>query len=334
LKLKAAFFIAIFAIGAVAAEKPLIYSARPIGSEWGFNPLSYYLNYAFDTSQNPYYFSQSGFFSNHGKLWERIKSPASAIEREGGLGSLLGNEVVGFRALPNYTLHLLGGGYDYRWLAEWYEAHDVPYPYLFAFLNAYLANIGNEALETSAAAVNSSDHIADLFFFDIVGKLLFSWDPAAKFFHDTLHMRGWHFQPMFNLPQLRIDNAGANYIFRPYLFGDRIRPFFHVGMSLMGGVSFRVEGEDSLTVAAGVAPTDPLYFRGDPMVAIFWDRRDALLASITFNGSSALIFRLNVYPDFIDTGTLRTGVFVAYGKNHEVLMGLNISLPAGVSASF
>lgn len=321
--------------GAVAlAAAPLIHTENPIGSDWEFNPLSHYLNLAFDTTQNPAYFSQSRFFANHGVLWERIKDPFSSIRREGGLGTFLGNEVFGFRALPNYTLHLIGGGYDYRWLAEWYEAEGVPHPYIVAFLNAYLANLSNEALETSARQVNASDHIADLFLFDIAGKILFLSDPVVRFFRNDLQMHAWHYQPSFNLRALRIDNAGSNYIFRPYVLGERFRPFVHLGMSILAGVSMRVDGEYSFTAAGGIAPTDPLLFRGDPMVAFFWDRRDALLASLSVKGSSALLFRLNIYPDFVDTGRLRTGFFLSYANSHEVALGLTVNMPIGLSVSF
>ena len=316
------------------ADTPLIYRPSAIGSDWGFNPLSHYLNLAFDTAQNPYYFSQSRFFANHGVLWERIKNPAVSIERDGGFGVFAGNEIYGFRALPNYTLHLLGGGYDYRWLSEWYEAHHVPWPYVLAFFNAYLANIGNEALETSASQVNASDHIADLFLFDLAGKFLFLNDSVVHFMHDKFQMRAWHFQPALNLRLLRIDNAGSNYIFRPYLFGETFRPFIHLGMALLGGVSIRLWEEESLTLAAGVAPTDPLVFKGDPMVALFWDRKDALLASLTVKGSNATLFRLNVYPDFVDTGSLRTGFFLSFAKDHEIILGLSVNMPVGISASF
>ena len=313
---------------------PLIYRPNAIGSDATFNPLSHYLNLAFDTTQNPFWFSQSAYFSNHGVLWNRIRDPFEAIEAQGGFGKFLSEEVYGIRATPNYTLHLLGGGYDYRWLAEWYEANRVPHAYLLAFLTSYLANIGNEAVETTGSQVTTNDHIADLFLFDIVGKLMFLNDAVVRFLHDTMQMRAWHFQPMLNLRYLRIDNAGSNYIFRPRLFGDTFRPFIHMGLTLLGGVSWRCTADDSFTVAGGVAPTDPLAFEGDPIAGFYWDRADSLLASMTLNGSSNLAVRLNIYPDVVSVADLKTGIFFAYSKANEVSFGLSIHMPAGVSGSF
>jgi len=328
------FWLALLIVGNIANASPLIYKPDAIGSDSTFNPLSYYLNLAFDTTQNPNYFSQSRFFANHGVLWDRVKNPIRQINDSGGFGHFVQNEIIGLNAVPNYTLHLFGGGYDYRWLAEWYEAHNIPLPYLVAFLNAYLADIGNEALESSAVQITATDPIADLFLFDLAGKLLFLNDGVVRFMHDSLKMRAWHSQPMFNLLQTRIDNAGANYIFRPEIFGEKIRPFVHIGMALMVGASFQMDGGNSLTPALGLALSDPLAIKGDLIGGLYWDREDSLLASLTINGTSKLAFRLNLYPDFVSVGDLRMGYYLAYAKSGEAAVGVNLILPAGVSASF
>lgn len=313
---------------------PILYRPEAKGSHATFHPISYYLNLSFDTAQNPFYFSQSRFFENHSVLWNRVKDPLKAIRESGGWGHFLGEEIFGVRAIPNYGLHVIGGGYDYRWLAEWYEAREVPFPYLVAFLNAYLANIGNEALETSATQVAATDQIADLFFFDLLGKILFLNDGVVRFFYETLQMRAWHFQPLLNLRTWHIDNAGANYIFRPRIFGDSVRPFFHIGMTLLAGLSFAMDNGDSLTAALGISPTDPLEFKGDFIGALYWDHEDDLLASLTVNGSSYLAVRCNIYPDFIPMGDWRLGYYFALSKSKEVFLGVNLLFPAGVSYSF
>lgn len=313
------------------SSSPLILRDISVGSDSTFNPLSHYLNLSFDTAQNPNYFTQKNYFYNHGVLWERVKNPFKTIDENGGYGNLLANEFFGLRAIPNYTLHLLGGGYDYRWLSEWYEKAGVPMPYLFAFVNSYLANIGNESIETTAKAVTFTDHVADLYFFDIAGKLLFLSDDVVKFTHDTLQMRAWHFQPMLNLRSVEIDNAASNYIFRPRLFGKKVRPFIQMGLSILAGVSFLIDETDSITVSGGIVPTDPLQLVGDPMAGIFWDRDDSLLASLTLNGTSQLYARLNVYPGVIRVLDWKTGVYLAYSKADEFYFGLSIYLPLGFS---
>lgn len=316
-----------------ATITPIVYPKKAIGSDASFNPVSYYFNLAFDTTQNPFYFTQSGYFRSHGSLWNRIKHPFGAIRDEGGFGKFLGSEFFGLRSIPNWTLHLIGGGHDFRWLAEWYQARSVPYPYVAAFLTSYLANIGNEAIETTASQVPPTDHIADLFFFDLVGKFLFMNDAIARFFYETMQLRAWHYQPMFNLNDQHIINAGANYILRPRLFGKKILPFFHAGLALLAGVSFTIEGENWFTTAAGVSPTDPLKFKGDFILGFYWDRNDALLASLTLNGSSNLAVRLNIYPQVVRIREWDIGLFAAYGKDNTFALGVNINMPLGISGT-
>ena len=325
--------ILVFSSWSEATESPLLYRPESRGALGDFNPISQYLNLAFDTAQNPFYFSQDGFFSNHRVLFDRIKSPGAAISESGGVGTFLTEEFFGLRALPNYTLHLIGGGYDYRLLAEWYAARNYPYPYAIAFFTHYLANIGNEALETTAAQVEPTDHIADLFFFDIVGKLLFLNDDFVRFVRDDLGVLVWHFQPMINLGKFRVDNAGSNYVFRPKWGGEKVRPLVHLGMSILVGASFALEEEEWLSFAIGLAPTDPLELKGDLMAGIYYDEGGDLLASLTLNGTSNLLVRLNLYPDFIRWGDFRPGFFSSVGRQGQFTLGASLVLPIGFSVT-
>ncbi len=320
--------------GAARGSEDILYRKIPWGSVSAFGPLSYYLNGAFDTAQNPFYFSQEKFFSNHAVLWHRVKSPAATISNAGGFGKFLSDEFFGIRSLPNWVLHVMGGGYDFRYLAEYYRANRVPRPFLLAFLTCYLSNIGNEALEASATQVLPTDNVADLLFFDIAGKILFLNDDVARFFHRDLQMRAWSYQPMLTLNDLRIQNAGLNYVLRPKLFGEEWRPFLHLGLLLLGGVTKKISPTDNLSVGFGIVPTDPLAFKGDFVTGLYWDRDDSLLASLTLNGTTDLAFRANVYPGVIQISDLDIGIFAGYAKSHRVFLGVNASLPVGLGASF
>ena len=46
-------------------------------------------------------------------------------------------------------------------------------PYFFSFITCYAGHLSNEALENSNKSLTPHDPIADLLFFDWVGKLLF-----------------------------------------------------------------------------------------------------------------------------------------------------------------
>jgi hypothetical protein len=157
--------------------------------------------------------------------------------------------------LPNVTLHLIGGGFDFRTLAEWYDYYRVPVPYLFAFLTFFAAQWGNEVIELNNKYLNARDPIADFLFSDIAGCILFSNDIVARFFHDTLQLRNWLGQPVYSIQQHKILNASTGYAVRPYLFGKTVRPFLYMGMTYLLGLAVQVGERDYLSLGAGVAVT-------------------------------------------------------------------------------
>ena len=56
--------LSLFCVFATHAEM-IAYRDRPVGSLSNDNPASYYMNAAFDTVQNPDYFSQKGIYKRH-----------------------------------------------------------------------------------------------------------------------------------------------------------------------------------------------------------------------------------------------------------------------------
>jgi len=168
-----------------ASESQLLYKPQKVGSESVFSPISYYLNESFDTIQNSNWFSQENFIANHKLVWRQVRNPFQGIKEGGGFKKLVHDEIVPYspRAIPNYSLHLIGGGYDYRRLAEWFDLHQYSHPYVWAFFAQYAAAFGNESLEASNVRdVGAHDHIADLYIYDLAGKFLFMNDDVALFF--------------------------------------------------------------------------------------------------------------------------------------------------------
>ena len=101
--------------------------------------------------------------------------------------------------MPNYFLHLLGSGYDYRMLAEWFQVNQYKSPYVWAFVVSYVAHLGNEALESSNERdLNAHDHIADLLLFDLISKLIYLNDEYVSLLRDKLGMISWPYQPFIN----------------------------------------------------------------------------------------------------------------------------------------
>lgn len=287
---------------------------RPGESRFRLLPLTNYVNTAFDTAQVSGAFSQDDYWRNHERVFDRIFDPIDSIEDDGGWDHVVSQELLSPHVLPNLTLHVLGNGYDFRALAEWFDEHRVPFPYLVAFVTSYAGYIGNEAVEVSNPEIDATDSIADLYFFNLLGNLLFMSDTVTDVVQNDLQFRNWPGQPVFDVRHHKILNASNNYVLRPRVFGDKVRPFLYFGLSYFGGVSVLLPSEKSLSLGVGLATVDPfadsIFDTVRPSGGVYWDDHDRLLASMIFNGTDDSIVRLNLYPDIFPFRTLDVGFFI------------------------
>lgn len=304
--------------------------------------LTNYLNTAFDTAQVSGTFSQKDYWRNHIGIFDILAHPVDRIEDEGGWGDFFKQEFVSARLLPNITLHLLGNGYDFRALAEWYDQRRVPYPYVWAFLSSYAGYIGNEAIESSNPEMDAMDPIADLYIFNLAGNLLFTSDKVVDFVHNRAQMRNWTGQPVLDVRHGEIRNATNNYVLRPPLFGEEIRPFLYFGLHYFGGASFRLADASALSLGAGLAATDPLretdalsdYLKTiRPAGGIFWDHDDRLLASLVLNGTEELLVRANVYPELLVNRIADLGFYLGIADDGVPSFGVIVQRGVGLGFS-
>jgi hypothetical protein len=325
-----AIFLSLFSSSLLAGER-LIYSPD---KDVDFNPVIFYVNGAFDVTQNPYYFNQNDFFEKHEILWKRIRSPVTQVEKNGGFKKLAQDEVFSNRVLPNIGLHTMGSGYDMRMLKEYFEYKGVSYAGAWAVGMTFMVHAGNEALETTEARLNGNDHIADLFFFDIAAIPLFLNDDVVRFVVNDLGMSQWHFRPVWLLDQDNITNAGLNYIFRPKkLAMGRVQPFLYLSMQVLIGATVKGVGAYDLSLGSGMAPTDPLENKGRFATGLFVERDQKLLGSLIFNGTEDFKARLNLYPEYLSWGEHRLGFFSAYKRNKDWPVGLSYVLPIGLGTN-
>lgn len=301
---------------------------RPGDSHFRMWPVTNYINTAFDTAQVSRAFSQDHYWRNHGRVFERIYNPIESIEDDGGWDHFVHQEILSSHVLPNLTLHLLGNSYDFRALAEWFDQYHVPLPYLWAFVTSYAGYLGNEAIEVSNPEVDATDHIADLYLFNLVGNLLFMSDAVTDFVQNDMQFRNWPGQPVFDVRQHNILNASNNYLLRPRIFGEKVRPFLYFGLHYFAGVSVLLPSQKSLSLGAGLAAVNP--FAGSslekvqPSGGVYWDDDDRLLASMIFNGTDNSIVRLNLYPDLFRFRTLDLGVFFGMADHGVPSFGMAI----------
>jgi hypothetical protein len=324
-----------FALAESSSSQPTTSAARmrhivlrPDESRFRMLPLTNYVNTAFDTAQVSGAFSQDDYWHNHGIVIDRIADPINSIEKDGGWDHLVGQELLSPHVLPNLTLHLLGNGYDYRALAEWFDEYDVPFPYLCAFVTSYAGYLGNEAIEVSNPEIDATDNIADLYFFNLLGNLLFMSDTVTDVVHNDLQFRNWPGQPVFDVRNHKILNASNNYLMRPRVFGEKVRPFLYFGLHYFAGISVLLQSERSLSLGVGLATVDPF---ADSTLAtvqasggVYWDEDDRLLASMIFNGTDNSIARLNLYPDVFPLRTLDLGVFFGMADDGVPTFGIAI----------
>ena len=127
------------------------------------------------------------FASKAKQLYKKLKTPIEDI-RAYGVKNLINDEIfpinlktTNFNFVPNLTAHLLAGGYFYAYLSEYYDYHNVKYPKLLAFATVSIKNISNEIIETPLYNYPRVDHLTDLFFWDLMGILVFSSNHVKYF---------------------------------------------------------------------------------------------------------------------------------------------------------
>jgi hypothetical protein len=300
-----------------------------------FTPVNYYFNAAFDVIQNPNYFSQSGYIKKHKLLFKRLTSPLHNVERRGGWGQFLEEEFVSSRSLPNFALHLIGSGYDSRYIEEYYRAHNYSHPFWMSVFTLYMGHLGNEALELSNSQITIFDHLADLFVFDSLAIFLFQYDRVVNLFHQSMGMRRFAYQPFIDFEHGEIRNAGLNYIIRPGMGESKFRPMVLAGMQTMVGISYNYYQSHNVSLLSGVAFTDPLEKKGYMVGAFYLDNGRVPEFSMTVNGSEGYSVRCNFYPVLFSNYLPKLkdkdiSLTLGYGRGQEVVVAFNYNLPLGI----
>jgi hypothetical protein len=334
----------------VLADEPpgeplLFYRPVDYGSESQFNPITSFINYALDPLQVPRSFDQNHFGSRAERVWRNLTDPASAIRREGGFRHFINSQVFpvdfsnigdSIEIIPNYALHVIGGGMVYRKNAEWFRLHDYPYPRVFAATMVMASEFVHEVVEKKSTA--DDDEIADFFIMRPLGIALFTWDPFARFASERLRLAEWPYQPMFSPRHGKFMNVGESWIVRPPLFRtEQHKPFLFYGMTTLLGGSHQLTATDSLSWGVGpaVRKADPDDFQYRWGGGLFYDRNDSLLVSLMLNGTENLAARLNIYPGALAKKRWFPGIYFGVGDRSEIAIGLTWGFfPLGLSDRF
>ncbi len=336
------------------APQGYFYKGLGYGSDAAFNPASEIINGAFgimQISSNWVPLDDVDWSQGFRVTWESISNPGRTIDAY-GREDFLKDEMLPARLdwsslqwVPNYTLHMIGGGARNRAFTEWYHAHGFAAPAVWAFGTTMAHAVAVEAVEHYNATRPTVDPVADMLFFDPVGALLFSNDGIARFFSQTLNMSIWSGQPVYNPSVNTFENAGENYGLH-YFFRDthRVGVFAYMGMSHLFGVTVR--GGDLFDWSVGLGgAVDELNAQDDryqtsSLVArvkldggVFLHRHGSLLASMQMSQAWSQTFRLTVYPGVFSPGGLATGFYTGV-RGDDMIVGISFArLPVGLAFS-
>lgn len=336
------------------AEERYFYRGLDYGSDATFHPVSEVINGAFgilQISSNWVTLDQIDWKQGFDVTWQSITHPARTVDAYGRREFVTDELVPGklgwsnLQWVPNYSLHMIGGGARHRAFVEWYGAHGFAAPVLWAWGTTALHAFAVESVEHYGKELPTVDPVADMFVFDPLGALLFSSDRIAGFFSHTLNMSIWSGQPAYNPVLNTFENAGENYGLHFFLSDrHRVGLFSYWGMSHLVGVTVR-GGElfdwsiglggtaDELREQGRGTGSSSVYARIKLDGGVFLHRNGSLLASVQVSQAWSQTFRMTVYPGLFNVGGMSTGFYTGL-RGNDVIVGVSFTrFPVGLAIS-
>lgn len=342
----------VFLVPALHAQCPgRFWCDLPYGSESQFNPLSAIANEGFDILQlegrgngidsvvDP---------SQARRLGSTLAHPLDAIDRA-GWGNFVGTEILptSFSPsrsawIPNWQLHLVGGGIGNARMEDWYRAHGCESPFLPALFTTYTGHLLNETVEIRGMNdENPTDPVADIYLFDAAGIALLHVPMIRSFFLEHVEVANWPLQPSLGVDRGTVENAGQYYAVKaPLPLIDSWKLFYHFGLGNIGGLSRKVGAADAISVGLGayarrIESIDRTTNRIEmaPKLGVFWDRNNSLLGSIFWNGQSVNRVSLQVYPGVLPTGPIPLGAWLSFSDDGYPSGGIVTVMGIGVGSS-
>ncbi len=334
-----------------AADQPFyFYHALPYGSERLVGPTRMIINGGFGILQmenRSNQFDEIDWENGWTNLWKNLLDPISSIEAK-GWWKFTKSELIPFSAngdgaqyWPNYTNHLIGGGMGYRNMREWYRHHGFEHEKRWALATLTVYHFLNEVVEMSDKHGWRVDPVADMYLFNVAGVLMFESDRVARFFGETLSMRDWSFQPIYDPRNGTLEGMGQNYMVRLRL--GQTTPwhlFYHWGNSGELGLSREFAGGHHLSMGGGFVAKNLEDVDGisetvnlASTFGVFWDRNGSLLASVLYAKEKDYRYRFNLYPGVIKLGSFRPGITFISARNKDFIAGITLGnlplLPVG-----
>lgn len=323
-----------------SALEQIFYRPQAVGSEALYNPFASFLTYTLDSTQIRGSFGTDDFSDHLDIVLDNLTHIDRSVRREGGYREFINTEIVPIdaddlskskAALPNYALHLFGGGLLFRKDAEYFAQRGVAYPRTLAAIVGMVAEVLQEG--TEKPRTDYTDEIADVLLFRPLGMWLFSDDLRARWIRRTLAPVDWPYLLMYDLDNHAALNAGVSYVLRPPRQETGKPGFFaYLGLTNLFGMAHPLGSGSSFSWGVGVATESikPNHVR--VAGGVFYDRNSSLLWSAIINGTEQLRLRANIYPGAFWSARQRIGVFVGLTDENKPAFGLQFGLPIGLGA--
>lgn len=330
---------------------PDFYFNLGYGSEATFNPVTLVLNDAFDIVQIDGWtrqFSGHDYRTGWRTLTRSIMHPWKAIS-QAGAGTFIRSELLplstrasgGGQWLPNYQLHLVGGGMLYAMMTEWYRAHGFDHPTAWAIGTAVVERLINETVENGSFDGYSADNVADFYLFDAGGLVLFSFPTVRRFFSKRLRLRAWPLQPAIGLQEGTLENAGSYFSIQWKIpWSSHWHVFYYFGLNNMAGATYRLKSGLGISLGGGLqarrlitvdAATNRKTAELTGTAGVFIDRRGSLLASVTYSEAHSRRWAVNVYPGLLPPGNLSPGFWLQVTRDGVLIFGIGLRWAPGLS---
>ena len=343
--------------GSVSDSRPyFFYHALPYGTQANYNPMNVIINGGYGILQIPQSIStvygrkifDYPYIEWSENVWQTVGHPIRTIN-EFGWRRFITTELFpltlnmqGNQWVPNYFLHVIGGGLHFRAAEEWFRFHGFSAPRIWSISTMVAYHALSEIVENHGEEDLTVDHLADLLIFDPVGMVLFANDGVCRFFSEKLNLAEWSMQPAVNLGNGNLENMGQFYVAKyPVTNNKKWSLMVHFGLHGMAGVSHQWSEGRSLSLTGGFLVEDLVEIEpgGEERTlrgvltwraGIFYDLNNSLLASLMVSNVAENRVRLNIYPGVLRVGALSPGFFLSGDK--EWVVGLYISfIPVGAA---
>jgi hypothetical protein len=317
--------------------------AQTRGTDAYFSPLNLLLNGSFDALRTDpgnnrdlrkMYFTRTSTI-----VWYNLRDPLARINAYGWKRFWreefinLSFDIEELQFLPNVGDHTLGYGMLYAKVTEYYDAHHYPSPVLWGIGTSLVFHYVNEMMQSGYELKVNVDHIADVYVFNTLGFVLFSFDGVKRFFSEDVQLLEWSLQPLLVPRNWNLQNVGQQFVLRYRLpWAERYAPFIYWGVNSVVGLSYRYDDRQSLSLGVGQSVNGMerqargdfwrMVPRLDGAAGIFWDDNGSLLAGMVVTGPKVPNVQLNVYPGLVDLWGIQPGAYVGMGKRDKFVAGI------------